>query len=247
MSDKGDSARGDRSARSESSRSSTSRRSRERHLSPIRREPKSPRSPRHNKIYRCPPTPPPDKLLVQEKSFVLDSMATASISGDYSKANPKLGPVIPPYNSQRDPHTSNYFRFLGVDRTLKKTFQRKFGGKDHKGKDHKRSHGNRMITSLFADEPSNIPYDCLYKVGGYVASTLRSRPSPSGLETYYYPCHSRETIDGHAQFMQDIKPITGYNGPYGFRRNTPWLRQMPSPFGTSTLSRTHEDKKDIVC
>ena len=41
--------------------------------------------------------------------------------------------------------------------------QRKFGGKDHKGKDHKRSHGNRMITSLFADEPSNIPYDCLYK------------------------------------------------------------------------------------
>ena len=83
---------------------------------------KTPRG-RHNKIYRCPPTPPPEELMRKEKSFTLDCNATSSISTDYSKANPKLGPVIPPYNSQRDRHTFNYYGFIGVDRTLKKTGQ----------------------------------------------------------------------------------------------------------------------------
>lgn len=51
--------------------------------------------------------------------------------------------------------------------------------------------------------------------------------------------HSRELVDGHSQFMKGIKPVTGYNGKYGFRRNTPWLRNEPSPFGTATRSETH--------
>nr|KAG5696065.1 hypothetical protein BaRGS_017177 [Batillaria attramentaria] len=69
-------------------------------------EPKSPRNQkgRHNKIYRTPPTPPPEVLRTKEKTFVLDCNATSSISTDYSKANPKLGPVVPPYNSQKDVH-----------------------------------------------------------------------------------------------------------------------------------------------
>ncbi len=78
---------------------------------------------RHNKIYRTPPTPPPEELLSKEKGFVLDNNAVASISMDYCKANPKLGPVIPPFNSQRCRHSANYFRFHGVDRTLRKTGQ----------------------------------------------------------------------------------------------------------------------------
>ena len=125
MSTKSGSARSERSAaRTESRRSSSStHKSSDRQTSPERQKSKTPRSPRHNKIYRCPPTPPPEELLVKEKSFVLDCKATSSISSDYSKANPKLGPVVPPYNSQNDRHTSNYFQFHGVDRTLKKTDQ----------------------------------------------------------------------------------------------------------------------------
>lgn len=84
---------------------------------------KSSASKRHNKLYRAPPTPPPDELLKEEKGFVLDCNAVSSISLDYSKANPKLGPVIPPYNSQKDGHVDNYFQFHGVDRTLRKTGQ----------------------------------------------------------------------------------------------------------------------------
>ena len=85
----------------------------------------SPRSSRRrvNKIYRTPPTPPPGVLRSKEKTFILDCNATSSISCDYSKANPKLGPVIPPYNSQRDNHVNHYFTFHGVDRTLSKTGQ----------------------------------------------------------------------------------------------------------------------------
>ena len=50
---------------------------------------------RENKIYRTPPTPPPEKLAALEQGFVTDNIAVASISGDYSKTNPKLGPCHP--------------------------------------------------------------------------------------------------------------------------------------------------------
>ena len=83
----------------------------------------SPRKSRANKIYRTPPTPEPEILHTKEKTFVLDCNATSSISSDYSKANPKLGPVVPPYNSQRDPGASPYFSFIGVQGTLRKTGQ----------------------------------------------------------------------------------------------------------------------------
>lgn len=84
---------------------------------------KSATSKRHNKLYRTPPTPPPEQQLRTERGFVLDCNAVSSISTDYSKANPKLGPVIPPYNSQKDNHVENYFKFQGVDKTLEKTGQ----------------------------------------------------------------------------------------------------------------------------
>lgn len=51
--------------------------------------------------------------------------------------------------------------------------------------------------------------------------------------------HSGETTDGHAQFMQGVQPVIGYNGKFGYRRNTPWLRKDPSPFGTGSRSATH--------
>ena len=79
---------------------------------------KTPRG-RHNKLYRTPPTPTPEDLMNAEKTFVLDCQATSSISTDYSQANPKLGPVIPPYNGQRDSHTEGYFKFKTVPQSLK--------------------------------------------------------------------------------------------------------------------------------
>ncbi|CAF4004914.1 unnamed protein product [Rotaria magnacalcarata] len=67
---------------------------------------------RHNKLYRGPPTPPPEVQYDRERSFILDAKAVSNISNDYSVANPKLGSVIPPYNAQLDSHVDNYFKFF---------------------------------------------------------------------------------------------------------------------------------------
>ena len=78
---------------------------------------------RHNKLYRCPPTPPPEVQYDRERSFILDCKAVSNISNDYSTANPKLGSVIPPYMAQCDPSVDNYFDFFGIKGTLQKTGQ----------------------------------------------------------------------------------------------------------------------------
>lgn len=163
---------------------------------------------RHNKIYRTPPTPPPEELLVKEKSFILDSPAVSRISLDYSRTNPKLGPVIPPFNSQRDSHSANYFSYHNVNRTLHRTGQGKPG-----------TSLEGPVADRFQEQGAGVYY-------------LR-------LRNQFGAGHSRETIDGHSQFMTGLKPIVGYNGRYGYRRNNPWLRQMPSPFGTASTSPTH--------
>jgi len=78
---------------------------------------------RHNKLYRCPPTPPPDVQFDREKSFVLDCTAVSNISKDYSTANPKLGSAIPPYIAQNDSSVDHYFDFFGVKNTLENSGQ----------------------------------------------------------------------------------------------------------------------------
>ena len=81
---------------------------------------------RHNKLYRGPPTPPPEVQIDRERSFVLDCKAVSNISNDYSTANPKLGSVIPPYNSQLDPHFSKLFSIFRYTKNFKKIRTSKF-------------------------------------------------------------------------------------------------------------------------
>ena len=78
---------------------------------------------RQNKIYRAPPTPTFQVYDGMEKSFVLDCVAVGNISEDFSRANPKLGSVIPPYDSIDDPAASNYLNFYGVKKFLTESNQ----------------------------------------------------------------------------------------------------------------------------
>ncbi|XP_066483723.1 sperm microtubule associated protein 1-like [Tiliqua scincoides] len=46
--------------------------------------------------------------------------------------------------------------------------------------------------------------------------------------------HSIAQVRGHQLYLSSVKPVLGYNGAYGYRRNTPSLRRRPSSFGILT-------------
>ncbi|KAM4031615.1 sperm microtubule associated protein 1 isoform 1-T1 [Anomaloglossus baeobatrachus] len=43
--------------------------------------------------------------------------------------------------------------------------------------------------------------------------------------------HSRTLFSGHSSFLSSVRPPIGYNGRFGYRRNTPSLRSKSSCFG----------------
>lgn len=164
------------------------------------------------KPHRGPPSPTPDQLADLEKNFLLDCIAVDTICKDYSHSQPKMGPAIPPYNSQNDKHVKAYFRREAVDVTLRETGQDK-GGCSIDG----------PVIDRFIE--SGAGYRYLH------ARNAAPRAAKAG--------HSADQVDGHGQFMSDARPNFGYHGHFGYRRNTPWLRQMPSPFGVDPRSPTH--------
>ncbi|XP_053323122.1 uncharacterized protein C17orf98 homolog [Spea bombifrons] len=159
-------------------------------------------------LSRFAPSPSLAELQAREKGFVLDCVAVERISKDYGYSLPKLGSVIPPYNSQKDPHVSAYFRTTPVPPLLKKTGQ---------------SRGGTSTYGELADRFQNR---------GAAAFYLLTRNNTGA-------GHSAEYTRGHGLFLSSVRPVLGYNGKYGYRRNTPSLRRMPSPFGIVTYSPIH--------
>ncbi|CAH8575274.1 unnamed protein product [Schistosoma rodhaini] len=66
------------------------------------------------------------ELELLERQFILDCIAVRQICDDYSKANPKHGSIIPPYNGQLDPYAKSYFESLNIQKLLEKTGQVSF-------------------------------------------------------------------------------------------------------------------------
>ncbi|XP_078520503.1 sperm microtubule associated protein 1-like [Lissotriton helveticus] len=157
-------------------------------------------------MSRFAPSPPKDDLREKERRFVLDCVAVESIARDYSQSLPKLISVIPPYNSQRDPHTSAYFKSRPVPPLLRKTGQ---------------AMGGTSIYGKLAD---------YFQLKGAAALYLQTRNKIGA-------GHSSENLKGHS--FVSMKPMFGYNGSYGYRRNVPTLRKMPSCFGLVTKSAIH--------
>eukprot|EP00069_Balaena_mysticetus_P020114 bmy_12721T0 len=46
--------------------------------------------------------------------------------------------------------------------------------------------------------------------------------------------HSLQQVTGHDHYNANLKVTQGFNGQFGYRRNTPALRQRPSVFGEVT-------------
>lgn len=78
-----------------------------------------------------------------------------------------------------------------------------------------------------------------YKNSVLERTSLFNHPPPPTPVSSLSSGHSQATVDGHAQFMKGIQGVSGYNGKYGFRRNTPWLRKAPTPFVPSAIFPTH--------
>ncbi|THD20223.1 hypothetical protein D915_008849 [Fasciola hepatica] len=154
-----------------------------------------------NKLYCTEGDYSASKLEKLERGFVLDCVAVAQISEDYSTINPKGGSVIPVYDAQSDPFAKYYFEAKGVQGTC----------------NGQKSPGICM----------KEPFVARFAEHGPPAQYLRLRN--------VHGCgRSPEVFEGHN--YSDTAPTTviGYNGMFGYRRNTPFLRKNPSSFGIVT-------------
>ncbi|XP_043922027.1 uncharacterized protein C17orf98-like [Protopterus annectens] len=144
----------------------------------------------------------------RERRFVLDCIAVDSIARDYNCSLPKLGSIIPPYNGQKDKHTTAYFRSKPVPPLLSKTGQ---------------ANGGTSIMGKLSDR---------FQYRGAAALYLSTRNNVGA-------GHSVEEVGGHSLFLTSLKPVPGYNGLHGYRRNTYSLRTCPSTFGLVTHLPLH--------
>ncbi|XP_072109932.1 sperm microtubule associated protein 1-like isoform X1 [Mobula birostris] len=169
------------------------------------------------RLPRFAPSPPVEELRRREKAFLLDCVAVSSISREHSRSAPRAGSVIPPYNPQRDPHSAAYFRTRPLLPLLKKTGQAANGTSVH---------------GVVVDR---------FQLFGAAACYLRERNKNGAESTRSLSItgHSADQVKGHSLFLTEIKPVFGYNGLYGYRRNTPTLRRLPSSFGVTTSSPIH--------
>ncbi|XP_021502494.1 sperm microtubule associated protein 1 [Meriones unguiculatus] len=145
-----------------------------------------------------------DNTLRLEKCFILDGVAVSSVAHGYSIMRPKLWSAIPPYNSQQDYHTRRYFRSHVVPPLLRKTDQ---------------DHGGTGRDGWIVD---------YFHIFGQGQRYLNRR-------NWAGAGHSLQQVGGHDYYNSNPKKITtGLNGRFGYRRNTPALRQHTSVFGEIT-------------
>lgn len=153
---------------------------------------------RSSKTYRAPPTPTLEEQSDLEKSFKLDCVAVSNISLDYSRANPKMGTVIPPYNSLNDRSISDFVKGYGARDFLKRNNKTEAEHESMAGKVH----------------------DDFFKSGaGYRYLSLRNQ---------FGNGHHPETVDGHQRYQaEQPRVMISYNNMNGYRRNIPKLRTEP--------------------
>ena len=91
-------------------------------------------------------------------------------------------------------------------------------------------YGPRCARSILPRPRANIPQysPCAQLVRGYIFVPILG--------------HSTSQVGGHGLFMDNIHPLNGFNGSFGFRRNTPWLRNQPSVF----TGKLHTHVKDLM-
>ncbi|XP_071826241.1 uncharacterized protein [Apostichopus japonicus] len=167
---------------------------------------------------RLPPEKTREELAERRGSFINNSVF---ITNQVTKRKP----LIEPYDALYDKHSEKYFRKSAVKKLLTQTvtFPRPRGIHPMVCKDKGGTSIDGPVIDRFIESGSGYRY--------LHARNEAPRAAKAG--------HSQDQVDGHGQFMSDAKPNFGYHGQFGYRRNTPWLRNMPSPFGVDPRSPLH--------
>ncbi|XP_068942198.1 sperm microtubule associated protein 1-like [Petaurus breviceps papuanus] len=148
-------------------------------------------------------------LWCREKGFILDCIAVDSLARGANSFLPNLNSVIPAYSAQKDQHLVDYFA----------------------AKASSRFHRGRESWSKEAIVQEEDKEDEKEKMGPMAQYLMRRNRAGAG--------HSIEEIQGHDFLFSSLKPVLGYNGPYGYRRNCPTLRKIPATFGVLTHLPIH--------
>ncbi|XP_043824867.1 uncharacterized protein C17orf98-like [Dromiciops gliroides] len=156
-----------------------------------------------------PPGSSASDVWCKEKGFILDCVAVDSLAKGTHSFLPNLNSVIPPYNAQKDQHLVDYFAAKASSRF-------------HRG----RGSWSKGVVAQEVEEQAGKE-----KMGSMDQYLMRRNRAGAG--------HSMEEIQGHDFLFSSLKPILGYNGAYGYRRNCPNLRKIPATFGILTHLPIH--------
>ncbi|XP_038853043.1 uncharacterized protein C17orf98-like [Salvelinus namaycush] len=164
----------------------------------------------------------------REQKFVLDCIAVSSVALGYEHMRPRLWSVLPGYDARNDPHAARYTTIPSVQRVPQKT-----------------TPSVQRVPQKTTPSVQRVPQKTTPSVQRVPQKTenkeLKSAAAQKSLDLRNTSGagHSREQVSNHSGLMSDIKPLIGYNGRFGFRRNTPNLRRNPSSFGEVTTFQLH--------
>ena len=145
----------------------------------------------------------PEKLKEREKGFVLDGVVLSRLGNeDTKRSNPSLNIGIPQYNALRDPANQTYLRRRGLPKAVKEIAE-----DPQKAEESESMMGKVYDHFVRSSEAITYLKDVSKKGAGY----------------------SRKLYGGHLT-VPTLPAVDGYNGPDGYRKNTPELREKSSAF-----------------
>eukprot|EP00063_Salmo_salar_P064775 XP_014039610.1 PREDICTED: uncharacterized protein C17orf98-like [Salmo salar] len=175
----------------------------------------------------------------REQKFVLDCIAVSSVALGYEHMRPRLWSVLPRYDAHNDPHAARYTTMPSVQRVPQKTTP------SVQRVPQKTTPSVQRVPQKTTPSVQRVPQKTTPSVQRVQHKTenkeLKSAAAQKSLDLRNTSGagHSREQVSNHSGLMSDIKPLIGYNGRFGFRRNTPNLRRNPSSFGEVTTFQLH--------
>lgn len=157
----------------------------------------------------------------RERAFVLDGTVVSKLANDEIDRNtPSLDFGIPQYNALKDPHCRGYFKSKALPKKLKPIVR-----------DQEKTTSDKTMSTM----QGKLRDDWLEK--SKAVDYVEKRKGYGG-------GYTSELYAGHLS-MPTGKPVIGYHGEGGYRRNTFDLRRRPSVFDDDSESKLPALKPNV--